>query len=253
MFLGLQRHERPKMTIIDYTGAWQSDPELKGYIRKALLWPPNWEQYNLEDIEREDFSEYGQSIILAEILHNMEGGFFIEAKAGDGEHDSISLYLERNLEWSGLLVEDDLVNYLNLTMKSRQSYSICASLSTTKTVTLKNAWSDVTKEVEPFEVSWELPLYSLILAMGPSHINLLILNTLGTELEILQTIPWDDVTIDVLCIAYTHLRGTPRVVTEYLRRQNFTLVETHIEDLFFASNKFLGIQPPTRIPKFLRY
>lgn len=48
-------------------------------------------------------------------------GFFIDIGAGDGEKDSISLYLERELRWTGLLVEADPDKQQDLVVKNRKA------------------------------------------------------------------------------------------------------------------------------------
>ncbi len=42
------------------------------------------------------------------------------------------------------------------------------------------------------------PLYSLLLAMGNPTVNLFILDIEGSEYQVLKTIPWDKVDIEVL-------------------------------------------------------
>ena len=56
-------------------------------------------------------------------------GFFVECGALDGERSSNTLYLEKKLNWTGLLVEMDSSFYHQLRGKNRRSYSINACLS----------------------------------------------------------------------------------------------------------------------------
>ena len=48
-------------------------------------------------------------------------GFFIEAGALDGEHLSNTLYMERFLNWTGILIEADPKSYDNLLKRNRKS------------------------------------------------------------------------------------------------------------------------------------
>ena len=57
------------------------------------------------------------------------GGIFVEAGAYNGEELSNSLYLERELGWSGLLVEPDPWNFWSLRNRGRKSHAIQACLS----------------------------------------------------------------------------------------------------------------------------
>ena len=51
-----------------------------------------------------------------------------------------------------------------------------------------------------------MPLYSLIMAMGNPTVNYFILDIEGAELQVLKTLPWDRVDIEVLSVE-TDLTG----------------------------------------------
>jgi len=57
------------------------------------------------------------------------GGFFVECGALDGERSSNTLYLERDLGWTGLLIEADPYFYTQLLGHNRNVWSINACLS----------------------------------------------------------------------------------------------------------------------------
>ena len=48
-----------------------------------------------------------------------------------------------------------------------------------------------------------LPFYSILLAMGNPTVDFFSLDVEGAELQILKTIPWDNVSIKVLFIIYS--------------------------------------------------
>ncbi|XP_068248973.1 uncharacterized protein [Palaemon carinicauda] len=219
-------------------GLWQGDSEIITSLSRLLL-PPSWAGSALDNPKREDFSDYGQSAELASILKNKNHGYFIEARAGDGEKGSVSLFFERKLNWRGLLVEDDFKAFGNLILKERNSYAIYASLSTTERIKLIRESTRNKDWIDPSYYHWEIPLYSLYLVMGSKEVDLLVLDTNGTELQILQTVPWESVKIRVMCIAYTHIPGNPRALPEYLSLKGYTLLKTHVKDMFFASKEFL--------------
>ncbi|XP_066947030.1 protein Star-like isoform X2 [Macrobrachium rosenbergii] len=219
-----------------FDGAWQGDQEAVTSL-SLLLKAPGSNGFALDHPGKNDFSDHGQSSELAKILRKKEFGFFIDAHAGDGENGSVSLLFERHMKWYGLLVEDDYDTFVELQEKGRNSFAIHAKLSTTDRMKLtKNRLLDRT---DPANFHWEIPLYSLFKAMGNTEVDLLILDTTGTELKILKTLPWDSVKIKVLCIAYTHIPGNSRSLPEYLSRKGYTLLKTHVKDMFFVSNEFL--------------
>ena len=62
-------------------------------------------------------------------------------------------------------------------------------------------WLDSKKEDTHTYVQC-FPLLSLTLALGRNHVDYLSLDVEGPEVEILRTIPFEDLTIDVLTIEY---------------------------------------------------
>jgi hypothetical protein len=57
-------------------------------------------------------------------------GFFVECGALDGETRSNTLHFERHLNWSGLLVEADPLNFARMVTKKRKAYLSPSCLST---------------------------------------------------------------------------------------------------------------------------
>lgn len=57
-------------------------------------------------------------------------GFFIECGALDGEYLSNTLYMERVLNWEGILIEADQKAFSQLTVRNRKAYSLPVCLST---------------------------------------------------------------------------------------------------------------------------
>lgn len=51
-----------------------------------------------------------------------KNGIFIEVGALDGETRSNTLYLERYLNWTGLLIEPDPLNFVRLVRRNRKAW-----------------------------------------------------------------------------------------------------------------------------------
>ncbi len=68
------------------------------------------------------------------------GGFFIECGAADGESGSNTLYMERYLDWQGVLIEADRKFYDRLLTRKRKSYAphVCLSLKPHPTTVIYN-------------------------------------------------------------------------------------------------------------------
>ena len=61
-------------------------------------------------------------------------GFFVDIGAGDGETNSVTLGLELQAEWEGLLVEGDPIKFKQLLSKHRRSSCLNARMSYGKLV-----------------------------------------------------------------------------------------------------------------------
>ena len=70
---------------------------------------------------------------LAELFGGQRNGFFIEAGAFDGEHLSNTLYFEKKLGWTGLLVEPNPDAFEKMSVKKRRSHLFGNCLSTKTT------------------------------------------------------------------------------------------------------------------------
>ena len=68
---------------------------------------------------------------IVELLNGEKYGSFVEYGAGDGETRSNTLYLERALEWEGILIEPDKQLFEQLLDKNRHVWAISTCLSTT--------------------------------------------------------------------------------------------------------------------------
>lgn len=195
------------------------DPELLEYIRNEILEPPSKEPYNLLGQSNlallgPDVSEGFYREVLWTIFKDKRDGFFLEAGALDGETMSNTLFLERDLGWTGLLVEPDKLDFKELRTKHRKAWSanVCLSpnahpskemlsqhnhyagplavrlgfkiraMHTLATYTsqraLGNAW---------FTKVQCLPLESLLYSLNVTKIDLMVLDVEGGEMAILNT------------------------------------------------------------------
>jgi hypothetical protein len=67
---------------------------------------------------------------ICKIFILQTGGFFIESGALDGEFLSNTLYMERFLNWTGLLIEADKKAFRQLTNRNRKAFTSPVCLST---------------------------------------------------------------------------------------------------------------------------
>ena len=114
----------------------QDDPELIAFVR-TLIHPPSKQPINLDEKNRKDFSQVGQSQIMDKKLELKRNGFFIEAGGYNGETFSNTLYFELERGWTGLLIEPVTDLYNSLIQKNRNVYSINACIAGNKPFIVK--------------------------------------------------------------------------------------------------------------------
>lgn len=156
---------------------------------------------------------------------NKTGGFFVECGAFDGETDSSTLYMERTLGWTGLLIEANADAYNEqLLRRNRKSWSlpVCVSLQPYPTTApfraakgqdgLHNLIFDDTSPTRiehlrhlglPVQANDTIttvqcfPLYSILLAVNRTQVDYLALDLSGHEYEVIRSIPFAKVNITV--------------------------------------------------------
>lgn len=106
----------------------QTDTELIEYAKENHLSPPSNLPYNFEKhgTTKDIFSGW-----VAKFFRDMRNGTFIEVGANSGEDASHSLYLEKELGWTGLLIECHPNVVPVLKSKNRKAWIADACLSPT--------------------------------------------------------------------------------------------------------------------------
>ena len=188
------------------------------FIRKQII-GPSLEGTKVSD-NKTHFSQAGQSALVDSILHQRKNGFFVECGAATGILLSNSLYFERSRNWTGLLIEANPELFKELMKNNRKSYQLNACLSPTNepkqlhfkpvgilgglTMFIDAHEDTVNKQMkDKLEIIVEcFSLYHIMQAMGRDHIDYFSLDVEGAEMEILQTIPWNKLQIDVLTVEY---------------------------------------------------
>ncbi|CAL4086555.1 unnamed protein product [Meganyctiphanes norvegica] len=216
------------------------DPGLLEEVRQRFLHGPSSLEYHL--IEDEN-SYLGNTYIMSkccswawydkiikELFNESPPGFFVEAGAHDGEFFSNTLYLERRLGWTGLLVEVDREIYKKLQKKNRKSWSsncclatmpyphqaILRSLSKSNKISVgKTAMGTIlstAKQEDTARLGFEvyqsarcIPLYTLLKAIEKDHVDLISLDVEGAEMGVLENIPWHKMTVDVWMVEHRSL------------------------------------------------
>ena len=182
---------------------------------------------NIKDFElpkeKKYYSEYEQDKWLDEnIFRGKRNGIFVEFGAYDGLLHSNSLYFERELKWTGLLIEANLEKYKELEI-NRQCKTLCCGVGKewgVEEFTQINSglagWSGITRTIEcqhgqriqkhvlPEQIKKTMietrTLADILFSEGLHSIDYLSMDTEGSEEEILSVFPFRQFDIKVWTI-----------------------------------------------------
>jgi len=166
-----------------------------------------------------DVSQLGQSTYVDKLLSHRRNGFFIECGAANGDFISNSLFFERERDWTGILIEPNPEYFAQILKKNRRAYVLNACLSSKRKPMTDNlvpagVIGGVVGQMTPtrlraIKASKRLqipvqcfPLNSVMASINVSHVDYLSLDVEGPEMEILRTIDWTRLQIDVITVEY---------------------------------------------------
>jgi len=164
---------------------------------------------------RQHFSQLGGSELVDNLLKGRRDGIFVECGAAVGEELSNSLFFELRRNWTGVLIEANPDFLRALLYKNRNAYVVRACLSaTTRPQTAKFQLSTLHRGIArninnldrnaPVVDVQCFPLNSITAALGMRHVDYLSLDVEGAEPDILKTIDWTQLTVDVITVEYAY-------------------------------------------------
>ena len=175
-------------------------------------------------------------------MNHKTNGFFVECGAGDGFFISNSLFFELYRNWTGLLIEPNPYYFSKILQLNRQTFltNTCLSTSNTSQIVkfrlmhllsgieglVPNDTLRFAKEVshvytnEVVDVQC-FTLYSLLLAINQAEIDYFSLDVEGAELNILQTIPFDKIKINIITIEYAFMRNPSKSKRKLMKIRSF--------------------------------
>ncbi|XP_056648338.1 protein Star [Diorhabda sublineata] len=231
----------------DLLGVSQDNPQLIMYIREVHLTPaaePNHKPLKSDEEISED------TAYVIKILKNKHKGFFVEAGAYNDGKTSKTEWLEEKLNWQGLLIQPDPRHYFSLRRHNRKhSQAIHGCLSPSpypKEVSLhpesqlpkvNSIHSSIldTDDSDWFNTRVKcFPLYSLLLATNVTNIDYLILETGGTELQVLETVPFERTHIDVINVQLYSNDTEKDTVKKFLASKSYKFMENFNESYVFV-------------------
>ena len=190
-----------------------NDAYLINYVRqKLLVYPDRSPLLPVKAGPSKNYSQLGQDKIVDQLLNHRTNGFFIEAGAYDGAIHSNTLFLEKERNWTGLLIEADPDVFRRLKGRQRLAYLSNTCLSPTEYAVAVNftfadelggmKTTDYTSGVTGTGLIQCIPLISYLLALNITHVDFFSLDVEGTEIEVLKQIDFNRFHFDVLSIEY---------------------------------------------------
>ena len=200
------------------------DQQLVEYIRSQISQPSLTRPRQLTEPRRIDFSQVGQSRFVDRLLSGRRNGFFVECGAHDGQNISNSLFFELARNWSGLLIEANPDYHRELLDINRRAYVLGTCLSTERRPTRvrmqpAGVLGGIADKMHPTHLDFIgagrkpeiavncFPFNAIMAALDVSHVDYLSLDVEGPELEILRTVDWTRLRIDVVTVVYRIARG----------------------------------------------
>ncbi|XP_045611917.2 protein Star-like [Procambarus clarkii] len=251
------------------------DPRVLDILRRHYLTPPSTRPYNLSPeplfkflIYFEDHTFFTSNI--EKLFGDHHGGFFVEAGAFDGEQVSNTLRLEKELGWTGLLIEPNHESYKKLTMKHRKAWTSNTCLSTEnhpkeqvlvslvkkinrmsmqermlanrrsashllgvkRNTTVYDSFIDTSDK--SYSVVQCFPLASYLLALKVSTVDFLSLDIEGAEKSVLKNFPWDRITIRAMVVEEVHFKDFNHQFVDDMKNRGFVLIDKKGFDYFFV-------------------
>lgn len=228
-------------------GVTQDNPQLVTYIREFHLTPavdPHFHEMEPDG----DLSN--DTAFVLKLLNNKKDGTFVEAGAYSDGKTSKTEWLESKLNWKGLLIQPDSKHFFSLRRHNRaRSQAIHAFLSPTpypKEVTyhqdtdgvkINSIHANSIEDPDWFNVRVKcFPLFSLLLAMNVTTIDYLSLETKGTELQVLETVPFDRVKIEVIGVHLNMNESEIDTIKKFLATKQYKFMESFNTTYIFMMN-----------------
>ena len=189
--------------------------QIRSYVTPPSRTLPRW----LARRRSGHASQAGQSQFVDKLLSRRRNGFFIECGAANGVSLSNTLFFELERNWTGLLIDANPLFQRSLLKIHRRAYVLPACLSTERRPTtvrfrLASVLSGIADTKHQSRTYFMnnltittigvkcFPLNAVLEAINVSHVDFFSLDVEGPELEILQTIDWNYLRIDVISVEY---------------------------------------------------
>ena len=198
------------------------------------------------------------------VFNGMTEGFFMEFGAGDGKTFSNTYFFEKELNWNGVLVEPVLKHYNEIKISAKRNCAVVHGAICSKSgqrvfldVTNMQGWSGFEDEMSidhlteiqngkkngKFKIeNVEINCYKFRQILDIFNIKIidyLAIDVEGYELNILKSIPFNDVIINVIQI---ELNENHSEIRKFLKEKGYDLPwridENHYDDIYIRNGEY---------------
>lgn len=237
-----------------FEGRAHDDPELIEFIRHRMVHPPEVPlPYNLTHPERKDFSVNGQGMHLTNIFGKKSKGFFVETGGYTGEQYSPTLYWERELNWTGIIIEPLPDYYQSIARKNRRAVILHAGISPTNTANVLTFsieglgskiihLNELARRNMPSSKYVDVPCFpmtSILAALGNPTVDLFSLDIESFELKVLRTMNLSSHDIHVFMIEFEWLPEGYEALESHVVKNGYRRYAKLYQDAIFTKK---GIQ-----------
>ncbi len=210
-------------------------------------------------------SQAGQDKFVNErFFHNRKDGFFLDIGAHDGQSFSNTWFFEKNLGWKGICFEPlpHLYNqlkacrnclcinacvsqinghlpFLHVDSCDEMLSGLCGTFNERKLNAVREDILQLGGELKIIQVPC-VRLDSILEMHSVTHVDFLSLDVEGHELQVLKTIDFSKVAIDVIAVENDY---HDEAIRSILYENGFILYEhLHVDDIF-VHKRFICLQP----------
>ncbi len=223
----------------------EDDEELIKFV-KSLINVPNWNsERNLNNKNKKDFSQIGQSKYIDSLLGSKMNGFFVEAGGYTGEDLSNSLFFELERNWTGILIEAVPSLYKQIISKNRKSFSINCCISNKRPFVAKfqiagplsnrislineHFQNRVDKDIGTTKKTIIyvpcFSLFTILKAININKVDYFSLDVEGGELEVLKGINFNKIQINTFSVEHNNYQDPKIQIRQFLEANNYNLTK----------------------------